>query len=264
MNARSKILHQANFLALLNATSSPASAPGPTPLERPAGPTRAPSGPVLAHANLSARRAKERALLTSGTFGRPGFGSSSSNDLSLSLASKLAAKTAWLGSILWRLTWKESATPSGRPLFRLVASERRTGANDFIGWPTPTKANGEGGQTMNHCSPTGRRPDGSKSNVTLNGIAQLTHWPTPTGTNAESAPYRLGRHGKKILQLTGAAQLMDFGKTPIGSIAGTENIGRLNPAFCRWLMGLPDAWDKCAHMATRLLSTKPKPLSKAT
>lgn len=73
------------------ATSSPVSVAGPTRSSLPDGPTTAPSGPAVAHASLSARQAKELGLMTSGTSGQRGSGSSSSADLQLSLASRLRA-----------------------------------------------------------------------------------------------------------------------------------------------------------------------------
>lgn len=51
--------------------------------------------------------------------------------------------------------------------------------------------------------------------------------------------------------------LTDSGETPSGSPAATESIGQLNPAYSRWLMGLPAEWDDCAVTAT--LSSRRKP-----
>ncbi|MDG3444519.1 hypothetical protein P5F91_28900, partial [Nitrospirillum amazonense] len=51
-------------------TSSPASASGPMPSTKPVGPLIDQSGREVALANLSPRQAKERGLMTSGTYGR--------------------------------------------------------------------------------------------------------------------------------------------------------------------------------------------------
>ena len=80
------------------------------------------SGPAVARASLSARQAEQAGLLTSGTYGPTGSGSSSSVGLVTLLANKLQAKTASAGSILYRLTWKERVTPLGRPICALRAS----------------------------------------------------------------------------------------------------------------------------------------------
>jgi len=47
-------------------------------------------------------------------------------------------------------------------------------------WPSPTKGNGDGSQSMTTCSATGRREDGSKVTVSLPGVAALISWPTTT------------------------------------------------------------------------------------
>lgn len=64
----------------------------------------------------------------SGTFGRTGIGSSSMSALSSSLGSRLRARTASGGTILYRTTWEESATPAGRLLPALRASGWTGGA----------------------------------------------------------------------------------------------------------------------------------------
>lgn len=80
------------------------------------------SGPALAPASLSARQAEQAGLLTSGTSGPTGSTSLRSAALQSSLESRLRRKTASVGSILYRLTWKERVTPSGRPICALRAS----------------------------------------------------------------------------------------------------------------------------------------------
>jgi len=95
--------------------------------------TISPFGQVLAPANLSARQAKEMGLLTSGTYGRTSIGLSRSAALQSSLASRLQAKTASVGSTLYKLTWKDRVTPAGQSIPALRASVRRTSDKDFIG-----------------------------------------------------------------------------------------------------------------------------------
>lgn len=121
-----------------NAISSPESGSGPSPSGEPVGPTTALSGPGHVHASLSARQAQEMGLLTSGTFGRTGIGLSSTVGLASSLESKLRAKTASGGTILYRLIWTELATPAGRSLPALRASGWTGGAApNRNGWNGP-------------------------------------------------------------------------------------------------------------------------------
>src|ERR1700683_2970073 len=63
-------------------------------------------GPDPAHASLSPKQAKEGGLLTSGTYGRPGYTLWSTTALQLSLASRLEVLLASCGSPLFKMTWR--------------------------------------------------------------------------------------------------------------------------------------------------------------
>lgn len=225
-------------------------------------------GPEVARASLSARQAKAAGLLTSGTSGRPGTTSSASAALQSSLESRLRAETQCLGSILYRMIWKPWVTPSGRSRSRLRASVLRTSGTGSTGWPTPrvedsessgarwsrgvfdtltaaarlagwpttTKSDGDGGKGFRAgVSMTGRMPDGSKITMDLSAATKLAFHEVP-------APVRLTATGETL----------------IGSCAGMESGGQLNPAHSRWLMGYPPEWDACAVMATPSSSRKPR------
>ena len=263
-----------------NATSLLASASGPTPCAAPGGPTIARSGPAPVPANLSARQAKALGLLTSGTFGPPGIGSSSSIALASSLASRLKARTAGCGSILYQLTWKQVATPAGRSYSLLRASGHRTSDTGCTGWPTPTVGNADGSQAAAGANATGRRPDGSKATVSLNAVSLLAGWPTATVNDSLKGGHITPRPG--MMCLVAAAQTAGWAtpaardwRTPKhqtlrergqgakgeqlqnqvahtipgaalnGLPAQTANSGLLNPAFSAWLQGIPPAWSSC-------------------
>ena len=116
---------QMSFWDTPSATSSPESEDGASPFDKQDGPTTSRYGQVAAHASLSARQAKEQGLMMSGTCGLRSNGSSSSAGLQRSLESRLQARLQGIGSTLYRLTWKQWATPSGLQRSRLRASVRR-------------------------------------------------------------------------------------------------------------------------------------------
>ena len=173
---QSRTLHQTTFKDLLNATSSPESASGPTLSEKQGGMTTALFGPDLAHASLSARQAKEKGLMTSGTYGPHSIGSSNSVALTSSLGSRLRKKLEPLGSTLYRLTWREKNTPAGRSFSQLVASAHRTSDSGNTGWPTPILNDQLGSK---YCYGK-KNQDGTREIFwKLPGAADLTNWPTP-------------------------------------------------------------------------------------
>ncbi len=288
------MLDHATFADTHSATSSPAWESGPIRSGVPVGATIDLFGPVPVPANLSPRQAQDLGLLTSGTFGRTGTGSSASAALQSSLESRLRAKTQMLGSILYAMTWKRWTTRSGRSRFRLRASVRRTSETASTGWPTPTAALAEkGARTFeggpreamrNHgpdlaaaaClvgwpTPTTRdwKDGGECANVPLNAllgrVAWLAGWPTPmAGTPAQNGNNAAGnndssRKAVEVCKTDRRARLTATGELLTGSAAGMESGGQLNPAHSRWLMGLPREWDDCAPTATRSTRKRPSP-----
>lgn len=231
--------HQPIWPDTPNATSSLASASGLTHCGGRDGQMTALSGPALAPANLSATQAKAAGLMTSGTFGLTSTGSSRSAALTSSLVSRLRARTDLLGSTLYKLTWKERATPAGRSISALRASARPTSGKGSTGsekgWATPRAEDAES-SGMRHSrgvadtltaqaehlagwvtTTTTRdwkdsgadikpRADGSERLDQLPRQANLAGWPTPmAGTPARNGNNEAGNNdsSRKTVELSG-------------------------------------------------------------
>lgn len=207
-------LHQ-TCAAIPNVIFLPVSADGQPRCGSQDGPTTDQYGPAVVLANLSPKQAKAMGLMTSGTYGPPGFGSSSSVDQSASLGNKLRRLTASRGSTLYALTWKVSATPAGRLIFRLRASGLQTSDSGFGGWATPAKRDY---RTPNHQT------------------------------------YEERGGGPKGEQLNNQVAHVIPGASLSGSDVRTESLGLLNPEFSRWLQGVPAMWLSFAPSATRSTS----------
>ena len=159
-----------------NAISSPVSAFGATPFVWPNGLTPDQCGRDLALASLSAWQAQMLGCSTSGTYGLTGSGSLNSASLRSSLVSKLKQRLDTAGSTLFKLTWKESATPSQRPVSLLRASGRRISDSACGSRPTPNA------QIIDAKSKPpimwGRKP--TDPQIGLADVATLAGWTTTT------------------------------------------------------------------------------------
>ena len=206
---------------LPNVTSSPELESGRTPCAAPDGKMAVPCGQDHAPANLSARQAKETGLLTSGTYGRPSSILLKTSALSRSLANRLQAKTASVGSTLYKLTWKERTTPSGRLIPALRASARPISDNAYTGWPTPaaigdTTGGGCIGDALKKANGE-KRPSGANRGSKLKESGLLTGWVSPTAQDhsrggKEARPHDTGVPLSQQAVLSGWA-------TPLGQQA---------------------------------------------
>lgn len=182
MSAQSSKSNRQTSQSTSSAISSLASASGPTPSGARAGRTTDRFGRGLVPANLSARQAQEKGLLTSGTYGRTGSISSKSAALQSSLANRLQARTAFVGSTLYRLTWKERITPAQRSIPAQRASVPRTSGSASgsrrKGWTTPM-AHDTSGRSRNQKAQTGTK----HGCACLVRDADLTSWNTPSATD---------------------------------------------------------------------------------
>src|SRR6516164_7281611 len=191
-----------------SATGSPASEYGVTHYATLDGQMILPFGQAPAPARVSVQAGSGKASQISVTYGPHGSGSFWSSVLTQSLASRLREKTDSPGSTLFRLTWKERVTPSGRVIPALRASGRRTSGSACISWQTPTVED------------AGRKgsPEGWKERQTsgarLRNQVHLASWATPRSEDSECA----GAHRGMPDGLHSQSQLASWPtpKTPTG------------------------------------------------
>ena len=231
------------YEATPSAIFSQASADGASPSDSPDGPMTDLFGRVVAPVSPSVVRENLGGAIRA-IFGQRGITSLNSAALQSSLVNRLKARLPTGGSTLFAMTWSEKATPSGRSVCLLRASAHRTSGNGSGSWPSPKAQNANG---------AGLHGQGGQD------LQTMASWATPTsrdhkdGSSIGTAPENA---------LLGRQVWQTHGQTVPGSLAATAKPGPLNPAFSRWLMGYPPAWDACAGTATPS-SRKPLPQSSA-
>ena len=133
-----------------------------------------------------------------------------------SLVRTLLVSSAWRSTRCY-LTWKASATPAKRLLFRLVPSTPRTEGAGLPLWPTPTAMDARGLDRNLRKDATGER------SILLS--QKVAMFPTPTARDYKSPD--LNQESERFSQ-----------KTELNSAVG----GLLNPTWVEWLMGFPLGW----------------------
>ena len=182
----------------------------------PGGPTTGPSGPGAVPVNPSAPPGSEPAQMTLGICGPHGSGLSASAGLSQRLANRLRARLPTAGSMEYRQTWKQKATPSGRSYWAHTASARRTSDNgsggSLNGWPTPNVPSG--GRSIQHAELRGQTAvdprTGKKVQVGLEAVAKMAGWPTPQAS--VGGPEPTGATGRKLSTVAGWADAAPHGR----------------------------------------------------
>lgn len=225
-----------------NVTSSPGWADGASPSELPGGLTADLFGQAVAPASRSRQRGRAKASTTNATSGHNSAGSSRSDCLQSSLESSLRRRLS--GSPSCEVIWKPWVTPWGQSLWKPRAQERTISGTAIGLWPTTTTPSG--GQTVPPGTTlTGRRPDGTKVQVTLQNVV-LALWSTLRASDGEKGGPRqsFGAGGSPL-----PSQVFAAGST---SNAPMENGARsLHPEFGGWEMGYPPAFLNCAPSEMR-------------
>ena len=211
--------------------SLPASAAGPTPSNSLAGIQLEMFGPEAVPANHSQSPpgGMSGASQTSGTSGPSGVILSASAVLQLYLESRLRQNLDVNGSLESEMTWRHWDMPSGPPICALRVSGHRTVDNGFTGWPTPdTVAIGDG-------------TDFETQRLALLERRKRTKAAVKAGKTKAGS-------GRSMTLQMAAQSLSQVSGTDMTSPSAEPSMvapstGALNPAFPRWLMGYPAAWD---------------------
>jgi hypothetical protein len=215
-------------------------------------------------ASRSATQDGSEPRLTTVTSGRRCARLLHSRDRLGSLARTLLGSSRWHSTMCW-LTWKVSATPRGRLLFRLLPSMRYTdgiASGSLLATPT-WKANQLSPSMMKWpgCAallptPTaqnyGTNQGGAAGRVgpvrpSLETMARHGLWPSPRTKGLDG-----GANSRKAAKARGmwpTPRAMDGAKGAAKELARTSGPdlpavagGSLNPTWVEWLMGFPEGW----------------------
>lgn len=168
-----------------NAISSQESAAGLSPCNSQESATKHGYGQEARRASRSVLLENSLGSLTHGTSRQSSSASSASAALQSSLGNRLRQQLQNRGCVIYRLTWREKATPSGLPYSQLVASAHRTNAIDSslvrTTWPSPCAQNGTVNGYQDWEKVIKRREAGRQQN--LQDVVILAAWATPTAND---------------------------------------------------------------------------------
>lgn len=143
--------------------------------------------------------------MMSGTFGQHSSISSESAVLQKSMVNRLRARTALVGSTLYKLTWKDRITPAGRSIPAVRASGRRTSDSGSGSAPTIYDLPQAGYNTPRATDGSNGGPN--QANGALSADVALTGWPTTRANDGTGSKIPPGRTGglalKQTVELTG-------------------------------------------------------------